>query len=144
MLRRSAFRKSGVSFEKTLRSFQRKDVQRGRKKCASRGLEMGLRPIPVGSCGFAVGEIPSVQPGKAEHMGLRPIPVGSCGFAAGEIPGVQPGKAEHMGLRPIPYFLLYQKEAKIISALRAVLSLCSKATPHNYTMIIRNRSTFSE
>ena len=60
------------------------------------------------------------------EMGLRPIPVGSCGFAAGEIPGVQPGKAEHMGLRPIPHFLLYQKEAKINSALRAVLSLRSE------------------
>ena len=31
-----------------------------------------------------------------------------------------------MGLRPIPYFLLYQKEAKNNSALRAVLSLRSQ------------------
>ena len=61
------------------------------------------------------------------EMGLRPIPVGSCGFAAGEIPGVQPGKAEHMGAkRPTLFFLLYQKEAKINSALRAVLSLRSE------------------
>ena len=60
-------------------------------------------------------------------MGLRPIPVGSCGFAAGEIPGVQPGKAEHKGAeRPTLFFLLYQKEAKINSALRAVLSLRSR------------------
>ena len=58
-------------------------------------------------------------------MGLCPIPVGSCGFATGEIPGIQPGKAEHMGLCPIPYFLLYQKEAKINSTLRVVLALRS-------------------